>query len=141
MIKVNNFNTLATKFTSAPEVPIEKTSAPASIPDQKPDSIVKSGNAKIDQPVQKNGLIDRFETKMINSADLNDTVKVPRTIFKGYLAFFAGTALTTIAAIAKNKHKKIANTLNIASALILTYGTFSFVRPYIIKGANKDIRD
>lgn len=89
------------------------------------------------QPVKKKkSFLDNFETNIINSADLNDTVQVPRTIFKGYLAFMAGTALLAIGGLAKNKYPKTSNGLNILSAGLTVWGTFSFVRPYIIKGAN-----
>jgi hypothetical protein len=47
--------------------------------------------------------LDVFTTSAKNSADLNDTVEVPRTIFKGYLSFMAGTTLGAIAPFAKGK--------------------------------------
>ena len=84
-------------------------------------------------PIKRPNLLDTFETDVKNSADLNDIIQVPRTIFKGYLAFMAGTALTTIAAVAKNKHPKVSDLMNILSTGLIIYGTFSFVRPYIIK--------
>lgn len=80
--------------------------------------------------------LDKFETGIRNSADLNDTVQVPRTIFKGYLAFMAGATLTTFAIIAK-KYPKFANFLNITAGVLMTWGTYSFVRPYIIKDSEK----
>lgn len=96
-----------------------------------------SANNKVEETIgennKQNTFLDKFETNIRNSADLNDTIKVPRTIFKGYLAFMAGTALTTIAAIAQKKHPKISNTFNAISAGLIIYGTYSFVRPYIIK--------
>lgn len=93
-------------------------------------------NAGEESAVQNNKrstFLDKFETSIRNSADLSDTIKVPRTIFKGYLAFMAGTALTTVAAIAQKKYPKVSNTFNIISAGLIIYGTYSFVRPYIIK--------
>lgn len=75
--------------------------------------------------------IDKFSTSVKNSADLNDTVTVPRTIFKGYFSFMIGTTLLTIGAFSKNNIvKKI---FNIPGGLIALLGTYFFVRPYLIK--------
>lgn len=97
----------------------------------------KSDSEKADMPAENKPktptFLDKFETSVRNSADLNDTIQVPRTIFKGYLAFTVGTALVTVAMIAKNKLPKISNSLNLASAAFVIYGTYSFVRPYLIK--------
>lgn len=86
--------------------------------------------------VRKESLVEKFENNIKNSADLNDTVKVPRTIFKGYLAFTAGTALATVAAIAKGKTPRISNFLNIISSALIIFGTYSFVRPYLLRDKN-----
>lgn len=75
--------------------------------------------------------IDKFETEIKNSADMNDTIKVPRTIFKGYLAFTASTSFLTVAMLAAKKHPNLSAIFNILSAASIIYGTFSFVRPYI----------
>lgn len=97
----------------------------------------KTAPEQTDMPVQekskKETFLDKFETNVRNSADLNDTIQVPRTIFKGYMAFTVGTALVTVAMIAKNKLPKLSNALNFASAAFVIYGTYSFVRPYLIK--------
>ena len=82
--------------------------------------------------------LDNFYTKIKNSADLNDTVEVPRTIFKGYLAFMSGTALVTLGnLIKKEKNKGLKAALNILSVALIIFGTFSFSRPYIIKDSQK----
>lgn len=81
--------------------------------------------------------LDKFETGIRNSADMNDTLQVPRTIFKGYLAFMVGTGLASVAMIAKNKFPKLSVALNLSSILLATYGTYSFVRPYLIKNSTK----
>lgn len=108
-------------------------------PSFKSDKIKDTPKNTSKNPENNSGFLDKFETRVINSADLNDTVKVPRTIFKGYLAFMVGTALLTLAPIAKkNKHLKLANTLTITAAALTTYGTFSFARPYIIKGRGEN---
>ncbi len=80
--------------------------------------------------------LDVFTTSAKNSADLNDTVEVPRTIFKGYLSFMAGTTLGAIAPFAKGK-KPLFATLSIAAGALALLGTYFFVRPYVIKGANQ----
>lgn len=94
--------------------------------------------------------VDKFTTGIQNSADLNDTVEVPRTIFKGYLSFMAGTALMTAGSFLKRtktiekaledgakeiitKTRTLPKVLNILGLIIATFGTFSFVRPYLIK--------
>lgn len=96
-------------------------------------SFSNNANSAEEKKERKESFIDKFGTEIKNSADLNDTVTVPRTIFKGYLAFMSGTALAAIANIPKEKHPKAANFLNIISTALIIYGTFSFVRPYIIK--------
>jgi len=78
-------------------------------------------------------LTDNFSTKIKNSADMNDCVNVPRTIFKGYLSFMVGTALMSLGALVKNPVAK--KTLNISAIGLTTFGTWAFVRPYVLKGA------
>ena len=63
---------------------------------------------------------------------MNDTIKVPRTIFKGYLAFFTSTTLMALGGFCK-KGKFMAKTFNISSALAALYGTYAFVRPYLFR--------
>ena len=64
---------------------------------------------------------------------MNDTVVVPRTIFKGYLALMAGTTMTALASLSKSAHLKKA--LNVSGLMTCMYGTWAFVRPYIVKDA------
>ena len=87
----------------------------------------------VQNPAKKAGLLDKFETSIRNSADVNDTIKVPRTIFKGYLSIMTGTTLITLAMLAKNKYKNLSNSLSILSAGLMLFGTYSFVRPYLLK--------
>lgn len=89
-------------------------------------------DAKSYAPQKEKSFLDKFETGIVNSADLNDTIKVPRTIFKGYMAFMVSSTLLAISTIF-NKNKAFTTTLNVASALTALYGTFSFTRPYLIK--------
>ncbi len=83
---------------------------------------------------QKKKFTDKFIDYTKNSADMNDTVIVPRTIFKGYLGFMAGTTLTSLGAVFK-KYGKLSRTLNTFGILTCLYGTWAFVRPFIIKDA------
>lgn len=78
-------------------------------------------------------------TNIKNSRDVNDTVTVPRCIFKGYLCFMLGTSSSSIASIAKNHLKKtgkylspILNTLGVG---LSAYGTYNFVKPYLFKNS------
>lgn len=84
----------------------------------------------------KRSFLDNFQTKVKNSADMNDTLVVPRTIFKGYLGIMTGTTLLTLGSLL-SKHPKLSKPLGILGALTSFYGTWAFVRPYIIKDATK----
>lgn len=79
----------------------------------------------------KRSFLDNFQTKVKNSADMNDTLVVPRTIFKGYLGIMTGTTLLTLGSLL-NKHHKLSKPLGILGALTSFYGTWAFVRPYIV---------
>ena len=81
---------------------------------------------------KKSDFLLKFHENARNQADMTDTVVVPRTIFKGYLGFMAGTTLTSIGALLK-KHPKTSTAFNIAGLLTCLYGTYSFVRPFTIK--------
>lgn len=87
----------------------------------------------IQQPVKSKKPTDRFETYIKNTADMNDCIAVPRTIFKGYLGVMFGTALASIAGMLKPS--KIKTGLNIAAIGLSAFGTWSFARPYVLKGA------
>lgn len=95
----------------------------------------RADSAKNDK--KNSGFLSKFETGIRNSADMNDTLKVPRTIFKGYLAFMVSTTMVTLASFINPKHNKIKNCTNIAASLLALYGTYSFVRPYVIKGSTE----
>ena len=82
------------------------------------------------QPKEKH-LTDNFQTKLKNSADMSDCITVPRTIFKGYLGIMVGTSLNAVASFMKPSiAKKALSITGIATSL---YGTWAFVRPYILK--------
>lgn len=80
---------------------------------------------------QKKKLTDKFQNKLKNPADMSDCISVPRTIFKGYLGIMAGTTALSVASFIKNPAiKKGLSLTGLASSL---FGTWSFVRPYILK--------
>src|SRR5574344_395951 len=83
---------------------------------------------------QKPDFLEMFYSKAKNSADMTDTILVPRTIFKGYLGIMSGTTLITLGAIS-GKLPKLSKFFTITGLLASLYGTWSFVRPYIIRDA------
>lgn len=84
---------------------------------------------------KKNKFLEKFYTSVKNSADMTDTIVVPRTIFKGYLGIMTGTTLLTIGGLLAQKMKKTSLFLSVAGLLTSLYGTYAFVRPFIIKDA------
>ena len=80
----------------------------------------------------KPDFFDKICEKVVNKRDINDMVTTPRAIFKGYLCFTAGTAINSIAALIKKPN--ISKYLNIAGSIISIYGTYNFVKPFLIKG-------
>ena len=65
---------------------------------------------------------------------MTDTIVVPRTIFKGYLGIMTGTTILTLGSLLYN-HPKIFKTVTAAGLLTSLYGTWAFVRPFVIKDA------
>lgn len=85
---------------------------------------------------QRQGFLDRMHSYTRNSADMTDTIVVSRTIFKGYLGIMTGTTLVTLGGLVnKTKHPKIFKGTMAAGLLASLYGTWAFVRPFIIKDA------
>ncbi|MBQ3101985.1 hypothetical protein IJC60_03160 [bacterium] len=68
-----------------------------------------------------------------NSADMNDTITVPRTIFRGYLGVMAGTSLLTLGSFIKNPKNSFSVVLKTLGTIVSLYGTYAFVRPFLIK--------
>lgn len=83
----------------------------------------------------KNSFLDKIHEHTKNASDMTDTVVVPRTIFKGYLGIMAGTTMATLGSLASAKLPKIGKTLSVAGLLTSMYGTWAFVRPFILKDA------
>ena len=85
----------------------------------------------------KPDIIDFISKKVINPKDVNDTVTMPRAIFKGYMCFTAGTAINAIGGMLKNDVAK--KFLGIAGTLISIVGTFNFVKPFLYKETEKPV--
>lgn len=83
---------------------------------------------------KKPNFLEKFYDNTKNSADMTDAILVPRTIFKGYLGIMSGTTLITLGSVL-NKYSKLSKSLTITGLLASLYGTWAFVRPYIIKDA------
>lgn len=66
---------------------------------------------------------------------MTDTIVVPRTIFKGYLGIMTGTTLATLGTLTSKKTPKFAKSLSVSGLLLSLYGTYAFVRPFVIKDA------
>ena len=99
-----------------------------------------SANFKSEQQQNKEKFTDKFSSKIKNSADLNDCVAVPRSVFKGYLAFMLGTAALTLGSFLPQSAKKVKTGVLVGGNLVNTYGIWSFVRPYIIKDATPTVK-
>ena len=88
------------------------------------------------QEHHKKDYLSMFHEKAKNSADMTDTIVVPRTIFKGYLGIMTGTTLVTLGGLVnKTKHPKLFKGTMAAGLLTSLYGTWAFVRPFIVKDA------
>ena len=83
---------------------------------------------------QKHSFLDEIHERTKNSSDMTDTIVVPRTIFKGYLGIMTGTTLVTLGGLI-TKHAKTKAALMTAGLLTSLYGTWAFVRPFILKDA------
>lgn len=85
-------------------------------------------------PISQNftgSYLEKFHEKTRNSADMTDTVVVPRTIFKGYLGIMAGTTIVSLASLTKNRF--VFKTIMLSGLLTSLYGTWAFVRPFVVK--------
>ena len=82
---------------------------------------------------EKKDFFNIFYDKVKNEADMTDAIKVPRTIFKGYLGIMTGTTLVTLGSLI-NKPKSLSKTLSVTGLLASLYGTWAFVRPFILIG-------
>lgn len=98
---------------------------------------IQSFNTSTFTSAPKNqGLLDRIHENTKNSSDLTDTIVVPRTIFKGYLGIMTGTTLVTLGGLVNRvKSPKLFKGTMAAGLLASMYGTWAFVRPFVIKDA------
>jgi len=93
-----------------------------------------TSNSQTQQTGQKHDMLNLFYEKALNQADMTDTLLVPRTIFKGYLGIMTGTTLITLGGVLK-RFSRLSKTLTFTGLLASLYGTYAFVRPYILRGA------
>ena len=84
-------------------------------------------------------ILDIMSEKIVNRKDITDTVTVPRSIFKGYLCFTAGTAVNAIAGMLKQG--KMSKALGITGSLVSIYGTYNFVKSFLVKDNNKNLTE
>ena len=88
------------------------------------------------QDVPNKSWLDKIHEKTKNSADMTDAIVVPRTIFKGYLGIMTGTTIVTLGGLVnRQKHPKIFKSTMAAGLLTSLYGTWAFVRPFVLKDA------
>lgn len=114
-----------------------KVSAPVTTPVNTPATVQVQTPVKAEE--DKFDIVDFISKKAINPKDVNDTVTMPRAIFKGYLCFTAGTAINAIGGMLKNdKAKKF---LAIVGSLISILGTFNFVKPFLHKEELQNIEN
>ena len=97
-------------------------------------SQITSFNNSFSSSERKKSILDKIHSYTKNTADMNDTIIVPRTIFKGYLGIMTGTTLVTLAGLVnKAKLPKLFKGTMAAGLLTSLYGTWAFVRPFILK--------
>ncbi len=84
-----------------------------------------------------NDMLDKFSTGIKNNCDMNDTLTVPRTIFKGYMAFTISTTLGMFASVMAKKHPTAKTITNVLANLVALAGTYCFVRPYLFNFDSK----
>lgn len=87
----------------------------------------------------KSDFFDKISEKVVNPKDITDTVKVPRTIFKGYLSFMIGSTLMFMANPIKEikGFKTISKILNFAGLGATIVGTYEFVKPFLLKAKDE----
>lgn len=88
----------------------------------------------------KGDFFDKISEKVVNPKDISDTVKMPRTIFKGYLSFMIGSTLMFMANPIKDikGFKTISKFLNFAGLGATIVGTYEFVKPFLLKGKKEE---
>ncbi len=97
---------------------------------------IKSSNNFSGVSQSRKSWLDRIHENTRNNADMTDAIVVPRTIFKGYLGIMTGTTIVTLGGLVnKAKHPKIFKGTMAAGLLASLYGTWAFVRPFIVKDA------
>lgn len=98
--------------------------------------IKKKDTAPVIKTESKKDILDIISKRIEDRKDITDTVTVPRAIFKGYFCFTAGTAMNAMAGMMKKS--KISKVLGIAGSLTAIFGTFNFVKPFLLKEQKKN---
>lgn len=94
------------------------------------------GNHPVEIQPERKSFLDNIQSKVKNSSDMTDTIVVPRTIFKGYLGIMTGTTLVTLGGLINREKHPIPFKGTMAAGLLTSlYGTWAFVRPFIVKDA------
>lgn len=93
----------------------------------------KSTQPQTPQASQQPEIIDKLLDKVKNPRDINDTVSVPRGIFKAYMCLMAGTGLGTIAGILPKGLKAIKTPLSIIGSMLGILSAAYFAKPFLIK--------
>ncbi len=101
----------------------QMTSPPASSPKEQTSQYPPSMFDKV---------MDKVMGNVVNKRDIQDTVTVPRSIFKGYLGIMMGTTILTIGSFIP-KLPKTSNLLKIAGLVISAIGTFDFVKMFFAR--------
>lgn len=128
-INTNDFKNLisVSQKTNIPQTEVKAQEA-------QPQPLTEQNVPQIKPSIQDD-IFDKINSKVINSKDITDTVTLPRCIFKGYLSFFAATALGTIGGMI-SKPKGLSNALKITSSVLGIVGTYEFLKPLIAKQTN-----
>ena len=85
-------------------------------------------------------VLKMFHDKAKNSADMTDSILVPRTIFKGYLGIMTGTTLLTLSSFT-SKFSKISKSLGILGALTSLYGIIDEIHQSFTPGRSCSVFD
>ena len=101
------------------------------------ECVKKNDTLPVIKTESKKDILDIISKRIEDRKDITDTVTVPRAIFKGYFCFTAGTAMNAIAGLIKKS--KISKALGVAGSLMAIFGTFNFVKPFLLKEKKEEL--
>lgn len=133
----NSTNTFYTQASAPQKSTIQQEAKSSEVTAQTDISQLEENNKTKNEV--KSDFFDKISEKVINPKDINDTVKMPRTIFKGYLSFMIGSTLMFMANPIKEikGFKTISKFLNFAGLGATIVGTYEFVKPFLLKPKNE----